>query len=372
MGKRKSLAVLASVDPVLRESTVFNLVMDRPGTVVLRMDFVSGPEGDGIRRVVLDAGGVVEDVVVPLEHSCLSCATREDALPTLARLSLDPRWTALVLALPVSADSFPVCCALEDATEHGGPLRGLRLTAVMAALSRAGFAADLLGDDMLAERGLALTVDDDRSLGEALAAQVGHADLVLVADGDVESVGRDDLVSSDLIDHLRGPDSRRVDGLHSFEVAELFTGRHDAAAAEHRVDPMSARAVPDAPTDHGVWSIELRSDRPFHPERLVELVDRLGQGSFRARGHFWVPSRPDSVCFWDGAGGQLSVGAMAEWGEEEPRTCLVFTGVGALQTGLRTAFEQILLTPEEFELGFHPWLGRDDVLEPWLGARTSA
>ncbi|HEY0215087.1 MAG TPA: GTP-binding protein [Cellulomonas sp.] len=130
--------------------------------------------------------------------------------------------------------------------------------------------------------------------------------------------------------------------------------------------------MPDAPTGHGVWSLTLSSDRALHPERLLAEVARLGSGRLRSRGHFWVPSRPDSVCVWDGAGGQLSVGALGRWGDRAPGTRLVLTGVEDVRAELLAAFGDVLMTAEEHAAGLHPWLGRDDVLAPWLGARSAA
>ncbi|WP_246855003.1 CobW-like GTP-binding protein [Cellulomonas sp. Y8] len=145
------LLVLATVDPLLRDAVAFGVVVDRPRTVVLRHDIVDGPDGGGIRRVVADASGVVEDVLVPLEHACLSCSVREDAVPTLERLARDPRWDAVLLALPVSAESLPVTRALGWAVRRGGGLRSLRLAGVVAALDLATLEHDLLGDDLLDE-----------------------------------------------------------------------------------------------------------------------------------------------------------------------------------------------------------------------------
>jgi G3E family GTPase len=363
---RKPLMVLSTVDPLLRDAVAFGVVVDRPRTVVLRHDIVDGPEGGGIRRVVADADGVLEDVLVPLEHACLSCSVREDAVPTLERLARDPRWDAVLLALPVSAESVPVTRALGAATGRGGGLRGLRLASVVAALDLATFADDLLGDELLDERGLALTEDDRRAVGEALAAQVGHADVVLVAGDPAEHP-----VASDLLDHVRAADGRRVDGIYAADVAALLDVAHDVRAGDRRLDPRLAAPVPGAPTAHGVWTLELRADRPLHPERLVAEVQRLGQGAHRSRGVFWVPSRPDSVCLWDGAGGQLSVGALGTWGRRAPATRLVFTGVEDVRADLLAAFEDVLLTAEEHARGLHPWLGADDVLAPWLGDRAA-
>jgi G3E family GTPase len=368
---RKPLIVLATVDPVLRDAVVFASVVDHPRAVVLRHDIVDGPDGGGIRRVVVDATGVVEDVLVPLEHACLSCSVREDAVPTLERLARDPRWEAVLLALPVSAESLPVTRALGWGTRRGGGLRSLRLAGVVAAVERDTVEDDLLGDDLLAERGLALTEDDRRSVGEALAAQLGHADVVLVAaDGPADD--HDSRVASDLIDHVRAADGLRVDGLYALDLPALLAAEHDLRAGDRRLDPLHAAPVPGAPTRSGVWTLVLASDRPLHPERLVSEIARLGDGRLRSWGHFWVPSRPDSVCVWDGAGGQLAIGALGRWGARTPGTRLVITGVEDVRAELVDAFEDVLMTAAEYADGLHPWLGRTDVLEPWLGDRSAA
>lgn len=111
---RVALSVLATIDPVLRDSTVFGLVVGAPRVVALRHDIRAAE--DALRRVVVDATGVIEDEVVPLEHACLSCAVREDAVPTLRRLADDGRWDHVVLALPVAAESLPVVRALAAQT----------------------------------------------------------------------------------------------------------------------------------------------------------------------------------------------------------------------------------------------------------------
>lgn len=360
------LVVLATVDPVVRDATVFGLVTDHPRLVVLQHDILDDEDGGRIRRVVVSADGVLEDVEVPLEHACLSCAVREDAVPHLARLARDPRWDAVALALPVGAESLPVSRALAWSTRRGGALRDVRVANVVAALDLDAFEDDLLGDDLLAERGLALTDDDRRSVGEALAAQVQHVDTLLVG-GDRTAHP----VASDLLDHLRAPDARRVDRLHG-DPRDLLRHVHDVQRADRRADPLHVAPAAGAPTAHGVWTLDLHSGRPLHPERLVAHVERLGTVAARSRGRFWVPSRPDSVCVWDGAGGQLSVGELGTWGRREPDTRLVFTGVGDWAGDLVDAFADVLMTEAEHRAGLTPWLGREDVLEPWLGDRSHA
>ncbi|NCT91540.1 cobalamin biosynthesis protein CobW [Cellulomonas sp. APG4] len=361
MSHRLPLTVLTSVDPVLRDSLVLGFLMDVPSGVVLQHDIHDDGVGGGeIRRLVLDRDGVVEDARVPLEHACLSCAVREDAVPRLRELAADGRWDAVALALPVSAESLPVARALDAEVRRGGLLTRLRLSAVTAGVDLDALHDDLLGDDLIDERGLALTQDDRRAVGEAVAAQLAHADVVVTHGTDA--------TGSALLEHVRALDGRRVDGLHELDVRRLLAGHHDARAGEARLDPLQVSA-PRHRSAPGAWTVELRSSRPFHPERFVEDVEQLAAGPFRGRGVFWVANRPDTVCVWDAAGGQLSIGALGTWGRRRPETHLVVTGAGGHAPDLRTPFEHLLLTDAEMAEGLGPWLGAEDVLEPWLGAR---
>ncbi|GMA24153.1 cobalamin biosynthesis protein CobW [Luteimicrobium album] len=366
--ERVPVSVLATTDPVLRELAILDLLVDAPRTVVLRHD-LHVDDGE-LHRVVLDGTAVLADERIPLAHACLSCSVREDAIPTIDRLTRDGRWDAVVLALPVTAESLPAARALAWATRPaGGELRRARLASVACVAEAARLEHDLLDDDTLEERSLALHADDDRSLGEAIAAQLEHADLVVLAEPVGEDATRAEVRGSQLVDHLRGPGTARIDGLTHLTSSTLASLRHDARAAEHRSDPLHAHVRPG---QGDVWSLELASDRPFHPERLVEQIEQLGAGRIRGRGVFWVPNRPDTVCVWDGAGGQLHVGTNGRWGRRARRTRLVLTGVGDERPALAQAFDDVLATPAEAADGGLAWLGRDDVLAPWLGDRADA
>lgn len=370
------VSVLAGSDPVLRDSALFGLLMDAPGVVAVRHDI----HPDHLRRVVLDATGVIDDVLVPLEHACLSCAVREDAVPTIARLAHDGRWDHVLLALPVSAEPLPAARALAAATAPGETLAHTRVATSVALVDAGTLQQDLFGDDTLAERDLELTADDERSVGEALAAQIEQADLVVACGSEPLSA-----TTSGLLDRLRGAGTRRVDGLHALSAHDLATGTHSPSRAERRAHPLGARLVTgpgSAPGDRS-WTLELRSPLPFHPERLLDRIEDLSSGGLRARGVFHVADRPGLACLWDGAGGQLAVADLGPWSEvcagTAPHTRIVVVGVAddrgagpGLQDDrqrLREAFHAALCTPEELAAGVE-WLWREDHLAPWLGART--
>ncbi|GAA2007912.1 GTP-binding protein [Nakamurella flavida] len=347
------VTMLSSIDTVLRDTAVFSVLTDLPGTGVLRQDL--DPAAGTLRRVISDVTGIAQDETILLEHTCLGCAVRADLLPALRDMAASGRWERIVVALPVSAESAAASHALCDPRDAAE--LGVALASVVTVLDTDTAAHDVMGEDLLADRALALSVDDRRSVGEALAAQISHTDLVL-------TVGADE-VGTTLADHLRGVRSHRFP-LFGLDPAEWFTPRHVAAHARARLDPRTV-APPAAANAHGVWSLDLSSRRPLHPERFVARLGALSGGRVRSRGRFRLATRPDTVGVWNGAGGQLSIGDAGGWQGFTPSTRLVFTGLDEHRARITRAFAESLLT--DAELASADWPGRADGLDDWLGAR---
>jgi G3E family GTPase len=345
---------VCSLDPVLRDTAASGLLCDIPGSVVLRHDLTPDRL---LHRAVYDRGGLREQETIDLDHGCLSCALREDIIPSLRQLVSDPVSppTVLILALPATAEALPLIRALQPL--DGRPaVPGASVAAVLAAIDAATFATDLLGDDLLAERGLHTSAEDRRSVGETLAQVVEFADAVITPNPAPD-------VTAHLLAHLSGPDVPVLD-LHAADPFGLLQvrRRHDDPRGDLR--QVSASSATD--TDR-VWTLDLNTWRPMHPDRLHESIEALGAGPIRGRGVFWLPTRPDLVGAWDGAGGQLSIGSIGAWGGCERRTRLVITGVDHDPNPVREAFERALLSDAELGRGLNWWAGRDDGFDPWLG-----
>ena len=99
---RTKLVVVTGVAPLAMDSTLMTLAWDLPHAVSVRHRI--DPHSQVLTRTVSDVTGVLEEVHVQLEHACVSCALREDILPTLERLARDARWTSIVAGLPVGTE----------------------------------------------------------------------------------------------------------------------------------------------------------------------------------------------------------------------------------------------------------------------------
>lgn len=279
--------LLAAVDPIVRDTALMCLLTDIPGAVGLRYDLLSDSPGTA-RRVTMTATGVQEDVLIDLDHTCVTCGTNEDIVTASTRALSAAQGSSLIVANPISAPTHATARVM-GAGEH------FRLAAVLAACDTVDLPEDLLGDDLVSERGLQLTPDDNRAVGQALVAQLSHADFLLTAHSGPTGIG------SELLDHIRARDSHRVDGFTSADLSVLLAHDHHVATGMQRIDPLCI--VPEVRAAEGeVWTLHLRNDRPFHPERLHAHLRDLALGGTFNRGHFWLATRPFTACAWEGVG----------------------------------------------------------------------
>jgi G3E family GTPase len=341
----------------VRDTAMMCLLTDTPGAIGLRYDLLADSPGRA-RRITMTATGVEEDVLIDLEHTCVTCGTNEDIVRAGTRAVDRHGGSSLVVAAPVSAPTHATARVIST----GG---ALRLAAVVATCDTEDLMDDLLGDDLLNERGLHLTPDDTRAVGQALAAQLTHADFILTPRHRPVGLG------SELLDHVRAVDSHRVDAFTAADLSVLLQHEHHVATGMRRIDPLCV--VPTArPTDGTVWTMTLGNDRPFHPGRLRHHMSRLALSGTFNRGHFWLATRPFTACAWEGVGGQLSIGAIGDWGSRSPQTKLAFTGTDpGVRQAMVEAFESSLLTVEEMAAGPQGWMDLLDDYDPWLGPRAA-
>ncbi|MEH3032588.1 MAG: GTP-binding protein [Aeromicrobium erythreum] len=349
------VVLVTGVDADVMAAATVAVQFDLPQAVTVRHDLDVGAQR--LTRVVSDLGGIVEHIHHDLDHACVSCALREDIVPTIERLAASGRWGAVVVHLPTAAEALQVCrvTALDPTAAPS-----IRVAAVLTAVDGTRVEEDLLGDALLRERGLHTSDDDGRGVGEVLCAMVEYADAVVTV-GPTTPQGRA------LLRTLARPDALHVPDPSRTPSARLVAGLHDHGRTEGWVAPVRRGLLP-APRE-GIWALDLRSDLPLHPDRLLADIEAIGGGPRRSRGCFWLPSRPGDVGVWDGAGGQLSIGTSGRWGLDGALTRIVVTGLdGDEERGLvEAAFRRCLLSETEVARQGRYWEVAEDGLEPWLG-----
>lgn len=355
-GAAGTIVLVTGVDADATEAVTQGLGHDLPGAVTVRHRI--DPDAQRVTRVVADETGERERGLVATGHACIDCALGTDVLPTIDRITRAGRWRTVVVCLPVGTEVDRFTTALSRTPALA---RRLRISSVVAALDGTTAVDDLLGNTALPERIRDAGLDDHGGVAEVACAMVEHADVVAVGPGADPS-------ALTLVGGLARPDAVVVRETTHLPAGLLTSGRHEPdrtarwACTRRFVDEVPELAPPGSSR---VWRLDLSSPRPFHPQRLRRELQRLAEGRHRARGCFWLPTRPGRVQVWDSAGGWLGMDNGGAWGRRTPRTRLVVTGVGAVPDHLPGAFHEMLVGP--FELALRNWRVAEDGLEPWLG-----
>lgn len=170
-------------------------------------------------------------------------------------------------------------------------------------------------------------------------------------------------------------------GLFSLEKAAQAPGWLREMRGEH---------IPET-EEYGIGSFVYRARRPFHPERLYEMVNARWDSVLRSKGFFWLASRMDMAGrLWSQAGGLLRIERAGRWWAAVPREQwpdspelhnyilsewrepygdrrqgIVFIGMDMQQDTITAVLDSCLLDDAEMAGGLALWRALPDPFPEW-------
>ncbi|SNT47947.1 GTPase, G3E family [Asanoa hainanensis] len=290
-------------------------------------------------------------------------------LRTLASRPTDPD---VIAVLPPSFEP--------DQLRAAWPATGAaRLGTMVTAVAADWLLDGLTNDDPLRSVGLHQGADDDRSIGDVVARQIEQADVVVTAEKPADAWESE---QAQAVLHRIAPWSGHLDADDPRLAALLVKAGHQRdplPATSRGLSGMSVGAHEPLP-EHGVTSCVFKARRPFHPGRLHDALDDLTDQVLRARGHFWLASRPDLVLSWESTA-TLTIGPVSGWLADLPdehwpdvdpqrrlfaafdwdpyygdrHHHLAFVGLDMDPVGIHRTLAGCLLTDEELSRGEDGW-----------------
>ncbi len=143
--------------------------------------------------------------------------------------------------------------------------------------------------------------------------------------------------------------------------------RSDRRARGH---PAGMRRSPTGtPRDRGIRHQldDLRSDRPFHPQRLGDALAQTTR-VLRSKGFCWIASRPTIAAIWSQAGPNLVIEPAQYWSNTDitPGQEIVFISVKLdRDKAASPCWARRILTDDEVAEAESAWLGYPDPLPAW-------
>ncbi|MHA3979374.1 zinc metallochaperone GTPase ZigA [Halovulum sp. GXIMD14794] len=387
------------------------------GKTTLLNDVLNNREGRRVAVIVNDMSEVnidvdlvrdggadlshTEEKLVEMSNGCICCTLRDDLLEEVRRLAAEGRFDYLLIESTGIAEPLPVAATFDFRDEEGNSLSDVsRLDTMVTVVDTVNLLKDYSSHDFLRDRGESLGDEDERTLVDLLVDQIEFADVVVL--NKVTDAGPGRLDAARKIVTSLNPDAQIIETDYGQVPQDRIfdTGLFDSDKAH--MHPMWAKElygfedhVPET-DEYGVSSFVYRARRPFHPQKIHDALNGAMPGVIRAKGHFWIATRPDWLVEFSLAGALSSVKPMGMWWATVPKSRwpdhpqalayleqhwqepfgdrrqeLVFIGAGMDKAAITTALDAALVGDEA---RFEPenWADLPDPFPSWRRAEQAA
>jgi len=229
-----------------------------------------------------------DEKLVEMSNGCICCTLRDDLLKEVRALAEQRRFDYLLI----------------ESTGISEPRK------------------DYSSADFLRQRGESLGEQDDRALVDLLVEQIEFADVVVL--NKVGAASPHQLDMARRIVRALNPDAEIVEADYGKVALDkvLATGLFDFEKAQQ--NPLWFKElngfrdhIPET-EQYGIRSFVYRAKRPFDPARFQAFINRAWPGVVRAKGFFWLATRPDHVGELSQAGALVRTERRGRWWASVP------------------------------------------------------
>lgn len=322
-----------------------------------------------------------DEKLVEMSNGCICCTLREDLMIEVEKLANENRFDYLLIENTGIGEPVPVAQTFSFVSEDGkiDLSKFSYIDTLVTVVDCFNFFKDFGTNELLVDRKLTDIDGDYRTIVNLLTDQIEFANVIVL--------NKTDLIDAPTLGLLQAaikklnPDAKiiatsfsKVDPnellntqLFDFEEAQNSAGwQKELAGGAH---------TPET-EEYGISSFVFRNQKPFHPLRLWKyLNEEYPMGIIRAKGLFWLASRPNEAINFSQAGGSSRLEKAGVWWMSMPyaerikypsfienqdyieskwhklwgdrMNELVFIGQDINQTQMIESLEKCLLQPDE-------------------------
>lgn len=266
-----------------------------------------------------------EEKLVEMSNGCICCTLRDDLLQEVRKLAAEGRFDYLVIESTGISEPLPVAATFEFRDEEGNSLSDVAdLDTMVTVVDAANLLKDYASHDFLADRGESLGEADTRTLVDLLVDQIEFADVIIL--NKVSAAKPHEVDAARKIIHALNPAAKLIETDFSRVPLKsvIGTGLFDFDQAHE--NPMWYKELygfsdhtPET-EEYGVRSFVYRARRPFHPQKFQDFINSAWPGVIRAKGIFWLATRPEFVGDLSQAGAMVRTERMGLWWASVPHS----------------------------------------------------
>jgi len=265
-----------------------------------------------------------EEKLVEMSNGCICCTLREDLMIEVEKLAKENRFDYLLIESTGISEPVPVAQTFSFVDENNGIdlSRFSYIDTMVTVVDAFNFFKDFGTNELLQDRKLTNIDGDYRTIVNLLTDQVEFSNVIILNKTDLVNADQLNMLKSVL--HKLNPGARIINaefgrvasstilntGLFDFEEAQNSTGWQKEL--EKRVHTPETE-------EYGISSFVFRNPKPFHPERFWNYLNvEYPSNLIRAKGLFWLASRPDDAINFSQAGGSLRIERAGVWWDSMP------------------------------------------------------
>lgn len=239
-----------------------------------------------------------DEKLVEMTNGCICCTLRDDLLTEVRRLSEDGRFDYLLIEGTGIAEPLPVAATFSYRDENGFCLADMaRLDTMVTVVDAINLLREYGSHEFLRDRGEVAGAGDERTLVDLHVEQIEFADVVVI--NKVSAVSMQERENVRRVVRALNIDAKIIET--DFSKVDLDAVLDTGLFSEDKASqhPLWAKElygfadhVPET-EEYGISSFVYRARKPFHPEKFALFTRTTWPGLVRAKGHFWLATRPD-------------------------------------------------------------------------------
>ncbi|MFN5033036.1 MAG: GTP-binding protein [Flavobacteriia bacterium] len=260
-----------------------------------------------------------EEKLVEMSNGCICCTLREDLMIEVEKLANEGRFDYLLIESTGISEPVPVAQTFSFVSEDGDIdlSKFSYIDTMVTVVDCFNFFNDFGTNEMLVDRKLTDMEGDDRTIVNLLTDQIEFANVIIL--------NKTDLVDAKTVGLLKASiqklnpsakiitsDFSKVDPKEILNT-KLFDFEEAQSSAGWQKELELESHTPET-EEYGISSFVFRNQKPFHPERFWKyLNEEYPSGVIRAKGLFWLASRPNDAINFSQAGGSSRLERAGVW-----------------------------------------------------------
>ena len=275
-----------------------------------------------IDAALVEKGGAdlsrTEEKLVEMSNGCICCTLREDLLDQVRQLSQEKKFDYLLIESTGISEPLPVATTFDFRDENGQSLSDVsRLDTMVTVVDANNLVKNYSSKEFLKDKGEVAGEGDERTLVDLLVEQIEFANVILLNKVDLVTEKELNIVRA----VIRGLNAKAkiIETSHSKVAMEEVMDTKSYNLEEAQNHPLWAQEL-YKPNEHlpeteeyGITSFVYRAREPFNPEKIHAFFDQEWPGVIRAKGFFWISSRPDFVGEVSQAGAFVRHQGIGKW-----------------------------------------------------------